>query len=66
MKKMLCIALVSIVMLVGMTTSIHADTIVNPGVVNMAIPLTGDITSVLALALAGVAAIGGLLLRKSK
>jgi len=59
MKKVVYIVLFCMALFAMSIVEIQAST----GTVN---PDTGDITSILALTLAGVAAIGGLLLRKAK
>lgn len=59
MKKVL-IPTIICCMLQIMAVPCHATTF------SAEVPLTGDVTSIVALALAGVAALGGLLLRKAK
>ena len=64
MKKKICLSVI-IGCLLSVTT-VTCNAAVNSQVVASAIPVTGDVTSIVALTLVGIAAIGGYLLRKAK
>lgn len=60
MKKIFCLSITICILLSVLTTTCYAA----EGTI--ASPATGDVASVVALTLAGVAAIGGFLLKRAK
>ncbi len=65
MMKKFCLSVIICCLLLATTVTCNAA-VENQAVASIMIPVTGEVTSIVALSLVGVAAIGGYLLRKRK